>query len=402
MKKKLLLVLTSFYLLSSFAKPNNVSKTNLGIFKDYTKEEVIEYYKDVKENTSKEDLILSLETTLKKDNKEVSSNDGGKSWKYYVLLDRDYTKDPLSDEEISKQEWKIDNVVCSPLYDDSFTFIKKENPGSKVNREHVFPKSYGFANKSGKDFLPYAATDMHNLHMGEANNNQHGHNNYPFGNVADKNDAEQITSSISGKVTGYLGKNKNGIPVYEPLDKDKGDIARSIFYMATRYHTYDSSLDNNPALRLSDTPLDLYNAKKSITASETKDNPATYGMLTDLLSWNELDPVSNAEIHRNNLVYTNISNNRNPFIDYPSWARICFDLNNSEVNKKDDPKTIDNNVDNPKPDPDEPKKDDNKEDVAWYEDLLNPKYYPYYVIGLLIIISFIISLVFKKKRKKRK
>ena len=404
MKKAFLPIIISTLLLTSFNAPlsDKLVSQDLGIFKDYTKEEVINYYKDVKENSSKEELLLSLEKTLKNGQKEVSTKDGGTTWKYYLLVDRDYTKDSLSEEEIKSQKWKENNVICAPLYDETFTFIKSEKPGNKVNREHVFPKSYGFGNTT-KDsiFLPLAATDMHNLHMGEAKNNKQGHNNYPYGNVFAKNEATAIKSSISGNITGYLGENKAGIPVYEPLDKDKGDIARSIFYMVARYYTYDETLKNSPSLRLSDTPTDLYKTKKTLEAKDTKNNPVQYGILTDLLSWNELDPVSDAEIHRNNLVYTNLQNNRNPFIDYPSWARICFDSSNNETNKKDNPSII-GNTSKPseelKPNP--PKNDNNK--VEWYEELLNPKYFKYYIIIGLVLLALLISYIFKKINDKKK
>ena len=401
--KRIFIILSSIFLLNNLTsisayKPltNDESSTDLGKFKDYTTEEVKEYYKDLNEGISGEELLSSLEVILKTGQKEVSKSNGGTTWDYYVLFDRDFEKDPLTEEEITNQNWKRDNVICLPLYDESFTFIKANKPGNNVNREHVFPKSYGFGNKNDDSFLPLAATDMHNLHMGEAKNNQQGHNNYPYGNVANKETATAITSSISGKITGYLGTNKNGIPVYEPMDKDKGDIARSIFYMAARYHTYDATLNNSPALKLSDTPTDVYTNKTTITAAETENNPCEYGILSDLLEWNVLDPVDDHEIHRNNLVYTVLQNNRNPFIDYPSWANIAFktfDIGISKANPSQ--------VGNKTADPDTPVTPDEKE-IPWYEDLTNPKYYPYYAIAALVLLSFIISMICASNKKKKK
>ena len=43
-----------------------------------------------------------------------------------------------------------------------------------------------------------------------------------------------------------------------------------------------------------------------------------------MLEWNKLDPVDEFEIHRNNLLYKNYTNNRNPFIDFPEWADIIW------------------------------------------------------------------------------
>ncbi len=301
---------------------------NLGGFRDLSTDEVKTYYSGLEGGQKGDTLLTSLQGILENGQKELAKSTSS-TWTNYVLLDRDWVKDPLTDSEITSQKWKTDKVVCAPLYDTEFTFDTTASPGTKVNREHVYPKSYGFGNDSDSTFLPYAATDMHNLHMGEARNNQSGHNNYPYGNVTDKNSATAIKSSISGEVTGYLGVNKDNIPVYEPMDKDKGDIARSIFYMAARYHTYDASKDNCPSLKLSDKPTDIYTNKTTITADMTKDNPCEYGILTDLLSWNDSDPVDDHEIHRNNLCYNFVQNNRNPFIDYPSWAKIAFDATNT-------------------------------------------------------------------------
>ncbi len=409
--KRIFIILSSIFLLNNLTsisayKPlaNDESSTDLGKFKDYTTEEVKEYYKDLNEGISGEELLSSLEVILKTGQKEVSKSNGGTTWDYYVLFDRDFEKDPLTEEEITNQNWKRDNVICLPLYDESFTFIKANKPGNNVNREHVFPKSYGFGNKNDDSFLPLAATDMHNLHMGEAKNNQQGHNNYPYGNVANKETATAITSSISGKVTGYLGTNKNGIPVYEPMDKDKGDIARSIFYMAARYHTYDVTLNNSPALKLSDTPTDVYTNKTTITAAETENNPCEYGILSDLLEWNVLDPVDDHEIHRNNLVYTVLQNNRNPFIDYPSWADIAFKSFETGISKSS-PSQVGQTVNPDTPvnpeNPDDSGKTDNEE-VPWYKDLENPKYYPYYAIAALVLLAFVISMICAKNKKKNK
>lgn len=61
--------------------------------------------------------------------------------------------------------------------------------------------------------------------------------------------------------------------------------------------------------------------------TQKDDNDHFHGVhqhLSDFLEWNELDPVSNYEIHRNNLIYNNVQNNRNPFIDHPEWVRRAY------------------------------------------------------------------------------
>ena len=74
------------------------------------------------------------------------------------------------------------------------------------------------------------------------------------------------------------------------MDEAKGDVARIIFYMLTRYSQSDS------------------NGVTKVAQS-----------MNMLLEWNELDPVDALEIQRNK-VAEGIQGNRNPFIDYPELA----------------------------------------------------------------------------------
>ena len=384
--------------LCSFKNLNTNENENksLGIFKDNSILEIQNYYKDLENGIKGEELLTKLQPILKKNQKKLSSSSVKDSnWKYFLLADRNFEKDPLTEEEILKQNWKLDNVVCKPLYEEEFTFIKAEKPGNKINREHVFPKSYGFGDEDG-DYAPYAGSDLHNLQMGEAKNNSEGHNNYPYGNIDRSKKFSEIKSLISGKITGYLGLNINNIPVYEPRDVDKGNIARTLFYMAARYHFYEESEPNSPSLILSDIPTDVYTNKKTILADETKNNPCQYGILSDLLEWNIQDPVDDFEIHRNNLVYNAIQNNRNPFIDYPMWADIAFGNSTNGINLEIGPSQIgeDHKIDNPTlPEkPDNPTIPETKEDK---KQLLLP------FIGAIILLIFLILVLTKVKNKKK-
>jgi hypothetical protein len=83
----------------------------------------------------------------------------------------------------------------------------------------------------------------------------------------------------------------------------KGDVARSLFYMAVRYNGL-SLVNGNPA-------------------------DATIGQLGDLatlLQWNQLDPADDFEMNRNNYIYT-WQKNRNPFIDNPNLANYIWGAN---------------------------------------------------------------------------
>ena len=344
MKPKILYIL----FLLTFCNNNNISNikrslqynsaldysSNLGYFRDLTRDEIISYYKTsyYTKGLKKEKLIIFLQNIISTNHKKIEYKDAWKTnWQYFTLLDRDWDYDPLTQEEIDnttpdKVGWKTQNVACLPLYTDRLIFFN--GTSTLVDREHIWPVSRGFKIKNNLDKntnpQPYAATDMHNLHMGDKHNNQNGHNNLPFGNVIDKSSAKQITSSTTGKVTGYVGLNKYGLNVYEPRDEDKGHIARTLFYMATRYHTLKSIDNYEPALVLVTNFIDNKEAIRTIPIEETQYNPATYGVLEDLLEWNKNDPVNNHEIHRNNLCHKIVQGNRNPFVDFPEWADVAF------------------------------------------------------------------------------
>ena len=318
--------------------------SSMGKFKDLTTEEIKSYYSTLedKKGIKGDELLSYLQPILKENHTKISHSKAWSSdWYYFTLLDRDYEADPLTATEISTGKWKTDNVKIVPLYTEKTTFVKANK---QFDREHVWPKSRGFkyATSTSEDNKgleqPYAATDMQNLRMGEVENNEHGHSNYPYGEVANKDASttKKITSKVTNTITGYTGLNKNGITVYEPRDEDKGDIARMLFYMATRYHSYFSSETFEPSLKLVSTFTSDSEAQETLICANTKDTPATYGILEDLLLWNKADPVSEFEIHRNNLCYNIVQNNRNPYIDYPGWADVAFGNSTYGINLNSD------------------------------------------------------------------
>lgn len=163
------------------------------------------------------------------------------------------------------------------------------------NREHVLPVSW----MGGGQPMPMYADLHHIIPTDGYVNNQRA--NYPFGVVY----APIWTSSNGSKlgtncVTGY-----NGI-VFEPIDQYKGDFARIMFYMVTRYENLLpmwATYDPNASAVLDGS---IYPALKPWA-------------LTLYLQWHQQDPVSPKEIARNDSIYR-IQNNRNPFIDDPDFA----------------------------------------------------------------------------------
>jgi len=104
---------------------------------------------------------------------------------------------------------------------------------------------------------------------------------------------------------------------WEPLDRDKGIVARAQLYMMVRY---DGSDTDTVDLMLAD------------NTSPT----GTQGVLSTLLAWHRAHPPTEYERSRNNAIYSGASvngvvyaqGNRNPFIDFPQFADAIF-LNSS-------------------------------------------------------------------------
>lgn len=152
------------------------------------------------------------------------------------------------------------------------------------NREHVWANSHGI-----NDSLP-AYSDVHHLHPTDVSVNS-TRGNKDFDTVSGLSNTYSYSSTA-----------------FEPPDAGKGDVARALFYMAVRYDGSDG-VGN----------LELTNAIPT--------SGAWHGKLDTLMDWNELDPVNDYEIRRNDLIYSNYQGNRNPFVDHPEWVRVVFDTN---------------------------------------------------------------------------
>jgi endonuclease I len=135
-----------------------------------------------------------------------------------------------------------------------------------------------------------------------------------------------INSSRSNDAYGTLtasGPYQNNSSSFFPGDNDKGDVARAMFYMATRYYDGSATPSTNN--------LSLVNGNA----------PATYQMgdLQALLKWNYTDGVDNYERRRNQYAYSSTLNptyyqgNRNPFVDHPEyvWAVFGDSANSSQI-----------------------------------------------------------------------
>ncbi len=161
------------------------------------------------------------------------------------------------------------------------------------NREHVWAQSHGI------DGAEPAYSDVHHLHPTDIQAN------------SDRNSRD--FDIVSGTTTNYAFDGTGTAGNFEPPIAGKGDVARAMFYMAVRYN--------------GEGDVGFYEDLELTNATPTSTESALFGKLDTLLDWNELDPVNDYEIRRNNLVYSNYQGNRNPFVDHPEWVRVVFDTN---------------------------------------------------------------------------
>lgn len=159
------------------------------------------------------------------------------------------------------------------------------------NREHVWPSSRGFAESSQSGY-----TDGHHLRA----------------TLVPVNSARSNFDFASGGSALELAPESRVDPVagtFEPRDAVKGDVARMMFYMDTRYQGAAND-GNMPDLILVD----------SIGSNA---DAAEAGKLCELYQWHQQDPVDAQEQWRNDTVYQ-YQGNRNPYIDYPSWVQQIY------------------------------------------------------------------------------
>ena len=317
-----------------------------------TEEEIRNYYSALDSLPESErqgtNLLKNLKEILKNGQKYYSYDSGSNIWKMYEITDRDWVKSPASEisgynastNTITGYSYgssatnkgmnpylhalyvnrSVDNKMHAWARESDDTTSHGNNKEWGIDREHIWPKSHGFEDEAQGG----ARGDPMHLWPGDSDVNSSLHSNEFYGFV-------NITSSTKHGKWSYasdnyvgtsltLGTSISSDEVFEPQDCDKGDIARACFYMVARYNYLSGSdsdgIDsNNPNLAFiqdNTSPTSGYMSSTTVTGN--------MGILTDLLEWHHLDPVDDFEIQRNDILYRNYTNNRNPFIDYPDWV----------------------------------------------------------------------------------
>ena len=195
------------------------------------------------------------------------------------------------------------------------------------NREHSWPKSCGVGCRGGvasgsrrrrgcdgdltsgrrtqgasDRYTGADFSDLHHLFAADWNVNS-ARGNKDFGDCLSDNTAT-CESPAHSEAPGTADDHDS----FLPPAPTRGDIARAVMYMSTRYDGSDTNTEN----------LELVTGCKC-------DESGRLGSYAWLRQWHEDDPVDDAERARNDLVCSDYQQNRNPFIDYPELVAALFD-----------------------------------------------------------------------------
>ncbi|PCJ83512.1 MAG: endonuclease I [Flavobacteriales bacterium] len=201
---------------------------------------------------------------------------------------------PNLDKKPNGKVWDIysDNPGGTPAYE--YTLVTDQcgqysGEGDCYNREHTVPASwYNSASPMYSDLFQVYPTD------GFVNGKR---SNLPYGETS----GGTWMSTNGSNLGNHLLSGYSGI-VFEPIDEYKGDLARTYFYMVTRY-------------------MDVVT---NWTSDMFTGNTLSSWALDMLMDWDANDPVSQKEIARNEAIYL-VQNNRNPFIDNPTYVLAIWD-----------------------------------------------------------------------------
>ena len=199
------------------------------------------------------------------------------------------------------------------------SYAKVGGGNSFYNREHSWPKSFGFPKDGSTN---YAYTDTHHLFISDSSYNS-SRSNKPYDNC---------TSGCSEKVT-FANNSRGGTSAesnwtagsgntgsWQTWSGRKGDVARALMYMAVRYEggTHGITGVSEPDLILTDDRNLIGQSNQGVNISV-----AYMGLKSVLLQWHNDDPVDAYEVRHNDTVYS-FQGNRNPFVDHPEYVTCVF------------------------------------------------------------------------------
>ncbi|MBL7829831.1 MAG: endonuclease [Saprospiraceae bacterium] len=206
------------------------------------------------------------------------------AYKPAVVLDYSTARDTL----FFRVYRENDSLACIysdhklPLPDgyDPTTVVYLNGTANGINTEHAYPQSKGAVGG--------AKSDMHHLYATRGAVNE-ARGNLPYGESPDNQTQKwfyktiELTSKPLVNIDLYAELNAT---VFEPREKVKGDLARSVFYFYTMYKAEADAADHN-----------FFNIQKNT-----------------LCQWHLLDPVDSLEWVRNDIIAKYQGGSKNPYI----------------------------------------------------------------------------------------
>jgi endonuclease I len=221
--------------------------------------------------------------------------------------------------ELAQQDPNDANRVLDVYRNTSYAKVSGGN--SNYDREHSWPKSYGFPN-DGASNSPY--TDCHVLFLCNSSYNSSRSNKIFDTCVSCDEKTTQSNAGMGGGSGVYVGNSNwtqgGGLGKWETWVGRRGDVARALLYMDVRYEG-----GNHGSTGFSEPDLILTDNTSLISSSATGSNlsVAYMGLLSVLLQWHAQDPPDAFEMNGNEVIY-GFQGNRNPFIDHPEWVDCIF------------------------------------------------------------------------------
>jgi len=203
----------------------------------------------------------------------------------------------------SDKDWRNPENVILFYTGRSVNAAQEYNNKQGWNREHVWSKSHGNFKTA-----PGIGTDVHHLKPSDISvNSARGNKDFDVGG----------SFYIDGDV---VTECKSDADLWEPRDAVKGDVARILFYMATRYEGENGEPD-----------LELIDAVNTFDLNEP--GKGYFGKLSTLLDWHISDPVDSFEMNRNHIIYS-YQKNRNPFIDHPEFVEKIWKIEDLRISNE--------------------------------------------------------------------
>ena len=181
---------------------------------------------------------------------------------------KDAKKRMFKKNGLDDQDGKVYSV-----YSNDFKPAGKVPFHREMNAEHTWPKSKGAKKKP-------AVSDLHHLFPCESEINS-VRSSFPFC---------EVSRVVVDGGKSVLGTDEDGSTCFEPPKEHRGNVARAMFYFATRYQ-----------MRI-DPKQEAWFKK-----------------------WHKEDPVDSSEIERNEAI-SRIQRNTNPYIDQPELVDFISDF----------------------------------------------------------------------------